>query len=112
MGTPGSGGTGHFRPSSKESVHSSLTTQVLISPGFDGDQFIDVDILVAEEPIGANVLALGDQVLVSSHAPKTAQQLYRLGLNVAVVDVSEFHKADGALTCLSVRLPQFNSWCA
>jgi dimethylargininase len=56
----------------------------------------------ALEPWGANVLELGSRVLVSSAAPATARLI---GERAFVVDVSELHKGDGALTCLSIRLP-------
>ena len=62
-------------------------------------------VLDAEEPEGANVLALGETVLVSAAAPGTARRLVREGVAVQVVDVSELHAGDGALTCLSLRLP-------
>ena len=71
-----------------------------------------VALLNAAEPAGANVLALGDAVLVSAAAPGTAEALRRRGLDVRVVDVSEFHKGDGALTCLSLRVPSAGCWCA
>jgi dimethylargininase len=56
------------------------------------------------EPEGANVLALGRTILVSSAAPRTETMLAALGYEVVRVDVSEFHKGDGALTCLSIRI--------
>jgi dimethylargininase len=65
---------------------------------------------LAEEPAGANVLALGEVVLVSAAAPKTAGALRGKGLDVRIVDVGEFHKGDGALTCLSLRVPRRGSW--
>jgi dimethylargininase len=68
--------------------------------------------VVAEEPSGANVLALGDVVLVSAAAPRTAARLAAQGVAVQTVDVSEMHKGDGALTCLSLRLPAPGTYCA
>lgn len=65
-----------------------------------------VEPLAAPEPAGANVLALGDAVLVSAAAPGTAAMLRARGLDVRVVNVGEFHKGDGALTCLSLRVPR------
>jgi dimethylargininase len=64
------------------------------------------------EPAGANVLALGETIVVSASAPLTAELLRARGKHVAVIDVSELHKADGALTCLSLRLPRAGRWCA
>ncbi|MFI5300375.1 MAG: hypothetical protein ACHREM_19990, partial [Polyangiales bacterium] len=70
-----------------------------------------LECVAVDEPTGANVLAIGDAVLVSSAAPKTAALLRERGRRVNVVDVGEFHKGDGALTCLSVRLPSPGTWC-
>lgn len=65
-----------------------------------------------EEPAGANVLALGRTVLVSAAASSTWTRLQaESDLVLRRVDVSEFHRADGALTCLSLRLPAPDTWC-
>lgn len=71
-----------------------------------------LEVIAVDEPAGANVLALGARVLVSAAAPATADRLARRGVDVHVVDVSEFHKGDGALTCLSLRLAAPGTWCA
>jgi dimethylargininase len=68
--------------------------------------------VAAPEPRGANVLALGGgRVLVSAAAPRTVALLRARGLSPVVVDVGEMHRADGALTCLSVRIPAPGAWC-
>ena len=71
-----------------------------------------LELLPTDEPFGGNVLALGETVLVSAAAPGTAEALVRRGLRVSVVAVDEFHKGDGALTCLSIRLPRPGTWAA
>lgn len=58
----------------------------------------------ASEPHAANVLRIGESVLVSSAYPRTADRLAESGLAVQLLDVSELHKAEGALTCCSVLL--------
>lgn len=69
-------------------------------------------VLITDEPQGANVLALGKTVLVSAAAPETARRLAaEPGLAVLSLDLSELHKADGALTCLSLRIPAPGQWC-
>lgn len=61
--------------------------------------------LAVPEPDGAHVVVLDDQtVLMSTSAPQTADLLRRRGLHVVVVDISEFEKLEGCVTCLSVRL--------
>ena len=54
---------------------------------------------------GAHVVVLDDQtVLMSAHAPRTADILGDRGLTVVPVDISEFEKLEGCVTCLSVRV--------
>jgi dimethylargininase len=59
---------------------------------------------VPEEP-GSHVVLLDQQtVLLSTSAPRTADLLADLGLRVVSVDMTEFEKLEGCVTCLSVRL--------
>jgi dimethylargininase len=61
--------------------------------------------LVAEEG-GCHVVPLGaDQVLIAASAPRTAELLDDLGFTPVVVDIGEFEKLEGCVTCLSVLLP-------
>ncbi len=71
-----------------------------------------LDILRVDEPAGGNVLALGPHLLVSADAPATAALLAGRGHALTVLELGEFHRADGALTCLSLRLPAPGTWCA
>jgi dimethylargininase len=60
---------------------------------------------VAQEPGGAHVVVLGEkQLLLSASAPRTADQLAAEGYAVTVVDISEFEKLEGCVTCLSVLI--------
>lgn len=62
-------------------------------------------VIAAEERTGASILPLdAETVAVAASAPKTAKQLERLGYRVEALDVSEFEKAEGGLTCLSARI--------
>jgi dimethylargininase len=59
---------------------------------------------VPEEP-GAHVVLLdGATVLMSAGAPATRALFEDRGLRVVAVDISEFEKLEGCVTCLSVRL--------
>lgn len=71
---------------------------------------LDIEVVGALEPIGGNVLRIGAAVLVSAECPRTAVMLERRGLNVIRVPGSEFHKGDGRLTCLSLRMPRPGEW--
>lgn len=57
------------------------------------------------EESGAHVVVLDAQtVLMAASAPRTAAMFRRRGLHVLTVDISEFEKLEGCVTCLSVRL--------
>lgn len=59
---------------------------------------------VPEEP-GAHVVLLGgDRVLMAASAPRTAELYADLGYAPVCVDISEYEKLEGCVTCLSVRL--------
>jgi dimethylargininase len=58
------------------------------------------------EEAGAHVVPIGDgAVLLAASAPWTAEWLYDLGYDVVTVDVGEFEKLEGCVTCLSVLVP-------
>ena len=56
----------------------------------------------AEEPWGANTLAVNGTVLVTASSPMTAALLESKGLRVHRLEISELQKAEAGLTCLSV----------
>ncbi len=56
----------------------------------------------AAEAHGANCITIGDTVLLPDDCPHTAARLAQQGLEVVPVPMSEFRKADGSLTCLSI----------
>lgn len=59
---------------------------------------------VPEEP-GAHVVILDeDLLLMSSAAPRTEKLLTDRGYRLATVDISEYEKLEGCVTCLSVRV--------
>jgi len=59
---------------------------------------------VPEEP-GSHVVLLDDErLLMSSRAPETAALLTGRGYSVIQVDIREFEKLEGCVTCLSVRM--------
>jgi len=61
--------------------------------------------LAVPEPEGVAVVVLeSDTLLMSSSAPKSAELIRSLGYRVITVDISEFEKLEGCVTCLSVRI--------
>jgi dimethylargininase len=59
---------------------------------------------VPEESGSAVVVLSDDAVLMAASAPLTAALIEDLGYRVVMVDVSEFEKLEGCVTCLSVRI--------
>jgi dimethylargininase len=52
----------------------------------------------------AVVVLTNNSVLMSAAAPKTAKLIEDLGYRVTTVDIGEFEKLEGCVTCLSVRI--------
>jgi dimethylargininase len=61
--------------------------------------------LPVPEEAGSHVVLLdGGTVLMSTSAPRTRALFEARGLRVVAVDIGEFEKLEGCVTCLSVRL--------
>jgi dimethylargininase len=57
----------------------------------------------AGEEYAANCIRVNDAVLIARGYPGTAALLGRLGYEVTALEMSEYRKMDGGLSCLSVR---------
>jgi dimethylargininase len=55
------------------------------------------------ERYAANALRVNDRVLVADGYPQTRAAIEALGFDVIALDMSEFRKLDGGLSCLSLR---------
>ena len=63
-------------------------------------------VLPVEEESGCHVVPIGDEdVLIAASAPHTAGLVHELGFTPVVVDISEYEKREGCVTCLSVLIP-------
>lgn len=61
--------------------------------------------LPVPEESGAHVVLLGgDRLLMAADAPRSADLFASLGWEPVCVDIAEFEKLEGCVTCLSVRL--------
>ncbi|AXI01218.1 N(G),N(G)-dimethylarginine dimethylaminohydrolase [Sporosarcina sp. PTS2304] len=60
-------------------------------------------IVPAEEEYTANTIRVNDHVIVPAGFPKTKHKIEEAGFSVIEVEVSEFQKHDGGLSCLSLR---------
>lgn len=56
-----------------------------------------------DESYAANSLWINGTVLVPEGFPRTKEKIEKAGYNSIVLDVSEFRKVDGGLSCLSLR---------
>jgi dimethylargininase len=65
-----------------------------------------LEVVEAPEPAGANVLVLGAAVVLTDAAPRTAELIAAHDLEPVPLAMSEFDKAEGSVTCLSVLLPR------
>jgi len=61
-------------------------------------------ILIDEEEIySTNCIRVNDYVLVPASYPKTKEKIKNAGFKIIVVDISEYRKVNGGLSCLSLR---------
>lgn len=61
------------------------------------------------EASGARVVDLGgNKILMASDCPRSAELFAGLGYDPVTVDISEFQKLEGCVTCLSVRLRELS----
>jgi dimethylargininase len=81
-------------------VNTVLVNREWLEVGvFSRLRIVDVPV---EEPWGANVLSLPGVTLVSAACPQTAELVCGLGYTAVALDVSELHKAESGLTCMSL----------
>lgn len=74
----------------------------LMWPGYV-DPILFGPVRMVPEESGAHVVPLGrDKVLLAASAPQTADLLADLGFTPVPVDISEYEKLEGCVTCLSV----------
>ncbi|MBI5428311.1 MAG: hypothetical protein HZA02_08565 [Nitrospinae bacterium] len=59
-----------------------------------------------EKDESANCLAVGNTVLMSASSPRLAKRARDLGFAVVELDIGEFEKADGGVTCLSLLIQE------
>jgi dimethylargininase len=89
----------------KSAVTSLPDGTVIGFPPLVDDQEVWPSFLAVPEEPGSHVVLLGDDVvLMSTSAPRTRALLEERGLRVVAVDLTEYEKLEGCVTCLSVRL--------
>jgi dimethylargininase len=89
----------------KSAVTALPDGTVIGYPPLVDDTDVFPDFLPVPEEAGSHVVLLGaGRLLMSASAPRTAELLERRGYTPVVVDIGEFEKLEGCVTCLSVRL--------
>lgn len=90
----------------KSSVNYVGKSTLLVTKEFaDHPQFRGYDKIVLDtaERYAANSLLINDCLIMPKGFPATRKRLEALSLEVIELDVSEAHKMDGGLTCMSLR---------
>lgn len=89
----------------KTAVTAIDDATVLVNPAWvDARAFAPAKVIEVDpaEPMGANVLRIGDQLLYGGDYPRTLERIRAHGAEVTTVDASELAKAEGAVTCCSL----------
>jgi len=74
--------------------------EFLTNPEFKKFKIIEIP---EDESYAANCVWINDKVIIPKGYPHTRQNIINAGYSIAEVDVSEFRKLDGGLSCLSLR---------
>jgi dimethylargininase len=77
-----------------------ISGEFMNHPAFEDFQKIEVD---PGEAYAANSLWVNSTVLVPTGFPRTLAKIKQAGYSTLTLDVSEFRKLDGGLSCLSLR---------
>lgn len=85
--------------------NAGQNTLVVMEEMAEWPQFAGFDLLrvSAEESYAANCVRVNDRVLVANGYPNLTEELRRRGFAPFELDMSEFRKMDGGLSCLSLR---------
>jgi dimethylargininase len=74
--------------------------EMAANPQFRSFNLIQVGL---DESYGANCVRVNGRVLVAAGFPKLTADLQARGFDPLVLEMSEFQKMDGGLSCLSLR---------
>src|SRR5262249_55576452 len=89
----------------KSAVTALPDRAVIGYPPFVDDPAAFPRFLAVPEESGSHVVLLGeDRLLMSADCPETTALFAAMGYEPVIVDIGEFQKLEGCVTCLSVRL--------
>ena len=83
-----------------EKNNLAVCGEFLSNPEFKKFNIIEIP---EEESYATNCVWINDKVLIPKGYPNTKQKIKNAGYFVVEIDVSEFRKLDGGLSCLSLR---------
>lgn len=83
-----------------ESNNLVVCGEFLSNPEFEKFNIIEVS---EDESYAANCIWVNDKVFIPKGFPKAKQSIINAGYSVIELDMSEFQKLDGGLSCLSLR---------
>jgi dimethylargininase len=90
----------HFKSGVSYLGENTLVTIEEMAGMFAGYERI---VVAREESYAANCVRVNDSVLVAAGYPRLLEQLRKRGFFPVELDMSEFQKMDGGLSCLSLR---------
>jgi dimethylargininase len=98
-------GISYIGPVPGDSGPAEEETLVVMEEMADWPQFAGYDLLRVSpaESYAANCVRVNDRVLVAAGYPEMTGELKRRGYHPLVLEMSEFRKMDGGLSCLSLR---------
>ena len=79
-----------------------LNPERVDSDAFQNFQWIEVE---EENSYAANCLAMGNLIFMPAGFPMIRKKIFQQGFETIELNMSEFEKADGGITCLSIILP-------
>jgi len=96
----------------KSAVTALPDGSIIGYPPLVEDQSFFPGFLAVPEESGAHVVDLGgSKILMADDCPRSAEMFASLGYEPVTVDIGEFQKLEGCVTCLSVRLRDLGgSW--
>lgn len=83
-----------------ENNHLLISGEFLQQPEFDKFHKIKIE---TEDAYSANCIWVNDKVLIPAGFSATKQKIAHLGYEIIELEMSEFQKLDGGLSCLSLR---------
>ncbi len=83
-------------------------TLVVMEEMADDERFSKYELIRVslQESYAANCVRVNERVLVAAGYPRLTSELIARGFNPLILDMSEFQKMDGGLSCLSLRFTQ------